>query len=564
MTRHAPRDWHDRAIAAERAGDPVQARAILGLGLAQWPDHADLHNEAGSLALRAGHAAQAETLFARACSLGPGNPDFVINRAIALGRFDRHEQACDLLAGIEDAAQALPRYWSARGNAARAARRMAEAARSYDRCLALEPRHPRGLHGRARVAIERGETEAEARFDAALALNPGDPDLWLGKAQALDVAGQGQAARQIMEQVTAQAPGWLEGLKFLAQLKLAAGESDYAGHYREAARRQPGDPNIPHAHAEILAGLDYAAEAALVAGEARTRFPKDEGFALLEAVHAGSAGDDARAEAIFAGLALDTPQRWIQEARHRIRTGEPGRAGALLEQALADDPWNIAAWAMRDIVWRLTDDPRSQWLHGQEGLVRRMPLRGSGDLVARAAAQLRELHANSPLPLGQSLRGGTQTRGILFDRTEPVLAELHAAILATIEDYRAGLPAPDPAHPLLRHAATPLRLAGSWSVRLTGGGDHHTAHIHPQGVLSSALYLVVPEDARGGQQGGWLEVGRPPPDLRCDLAPLATIRPEPGHLALFPSTLYHGTTRFGDTERMTVAFDVVPRPEHTP
>ncbi|MBU0668568.1 MAG: tetratricopeptide repeat protein [Alphaproteobacteria bacterium] len=564
VTRHTPHQWHERAIAAERAGDPALACGFIGQALAQWPDNADLHNDGGSLALRMGEAADAESLFACAQKLAPDNPDFAINRAIALGRLDRHEEACGLLTGIEGQAAELPRYWSARGNAARAARKMEDAARSYERCLALEPQHPRGLHGRARVAIERGESDAETRFDTALALNPGEPDLWLGKAQALDVAGQSQAARQIMEQVTAQAPGWLEGLKFLAQLKLAAGESDFAGHYREAARRQPADPNIPRAHAEILAGLDHAPQAAQVASEARIRFPQDIGFALLEAVHAGSAGDDARAEAIFAGLALETPQRWIQEARHRIRTGEPERAGALLERALAIEPWNIAAWALRDIVWRLTDDPRAGWLHGQEGMVQRLRLQGSDDLIDRCIIQLRELHAHSPLPLGQSLRGGTQTRGILFDRTEPVLAELHAAILAIIEDYRAGLPQPDPAHPLLRHAAAPLRLAGSWSVRLTGGGDHHTAHIHPQGVLSSALYLVVPEDARGERQSGWLEVGRPPPDLRCDLAPLATIRPEPGHLALFPSTLYHGTTRFGDKERMTAAFDVVPAAAQSP
>jgi hypothetical protein len=42
-----------------------------------------------------------------------------------------------------------------------------------------------------------------------------------------------------------------------------------------------------------------------------------------------------------------------------------------------------------------------------------------------------------------------------------------------------------------------------------------------------------------------------------DLEPLEAIKPEPGYLALFPSTLYHGTRPFGDAERMTVAFDAV-------
>jgi hypothetical protein len=136
---------------------------------------------------------------------------------------------------------------------------------------------------------------------------------------------------------------------------------------------------------------------------------------------------------------------------------------------------------------------------------------------------------------------------------------LHNAIRATLEDYRAALPPRDDSHPLLRHRDAAWRLAGSWSVRLSGGGDFHTAHIHPQGIVSSALYLVVPPTQGGDPQAGWLEIGRPPPDLRVDLPPLATVEPEPGYLALFPSTLYHGTRPFAAARRMTVAFDVTPQ-----
>jgi hypothetical protein len=223
------------------------------------------------------------------------------------------------------------------------------------------------------------------------------------------------------------------------------------------------------------------------------------------------------------------------------------------------------------MAWRLAGDAHAAWLHDQPGLVQLHPLVARKGLVAEAIAELRRLHAGSAMPLGQSLRGGTQTRGILFHRTEPVLAELHEAIRATLETYRAQLPPRDDTHPLLRHRDTPWRLLGSWSVRLTGGaagandtgGDYHTAHIHPQGIISSALYLVVPSAAADAEaKRGWLEVGRPPPDLRLDLEPLRVICPREAHLALFPSTLYHGTTPFGAAssgaaERMTVAFDVV-------
>ena len=55
---------------------------------------------------------------------------------------------------------------------------------------------------------------------------------------------------------------------------------------------------------------------------------------------------------------------------------------------------------------------------------------------------------------------------------------------------------------------------------------------------------------------GSLDLGRPPPDLRLDLPPMATLHPERGCCALFPSTLYHGTRPVTGGKRMTVAFDV--------
>ena len=522
-------------------------------------------HHAGNMALRNGDAAGAAQHFAAACKAAPGNLDYAIDHAIALQQQGQHGEVVALLSAHEQAGLRDARYGSVRATSHRALGEVSEAARWYDAALAVEPRRARALHGRARVAIERGEADALARFDAALAVNSGDADLWLGKAQALEVAGDVKGARVVAEQICQQAPGFIAALTFLSGLRLAAGEQDFAAPFRDAASRAPQDPNIPATHAETLAGLDYAAEAADIAAEARNRFPNEPLFGFLEAVHSGSAGDWDRAERVFAALDLDTPMRALHEARHRIRAGDTARAEALLDRALSENPWDIAGWALRGIVWRMAGDARADWLHEQAGLVELRPLEGRDGLICDAASELRKLHAGSAMPLGQSLRGGTQTRGILFHRTEPLLAELHQAILDTLEVHRAGFPSRDDTHPLLRHRETPWKLAGSWSVRLTGGGvkgeakggDYHTAHIHPQGILSSALYLVVPEEAHGPDQQGWLEVGRPPPDLALDLPPIRAIEPQEGHLALFPSTLYHGTTAFGSAERMTVAFDVV-------
>ena len=158
----------------------------------------------------------------------------------------------------------------------------------------------------------------------------------------------------------------------------------------------------------------------------------------------------------------------------------------------------------------------------------------------------------------QSVRGGTQTRWRLFDRPEPELAQLKGAVEAALADYVAALPPADPRHPLLRHRDSRLTITGSWSVRLTASG-YHVSHIHPRGLIGSACYFEVPEDpATSG--GGALELGRPPPDLKLDLAPLHVVAPRPGLLVLFPSYLHHGTTPFTAGERLSVAFDVARHP----
>ncbi|HSJ77996.1 MAG TPA: putative 2OG-Fe(II) oxygenase, partial [Erythrobacter sp.] len=545
----------------------ARARALADAARRAFPDDAPLADAAGDLAMKAGDAPAAEAHFAAARAAAPEVNDYAVNHAIALQQIGRHHRAVDVLAHHEAAGLRDARHASVRALSERALGRPAEAARWYDIALRAEPNRARALHGRARVALERGEADAVQRFDQALAASPGDAELWLGKAQALEVAGDVAGARAIAEQIVNQIPGFLAGLTFLSGLRLAAGEAEFTVPFRAAAARVPGDPAIPATHIETLAGLDFAAEAAEVAADARRRFPGEAHFALLEAIHAGSAGDFQRAEAIFASLTDERPLRYLHEARHRLRARDPAAADRLLVRVLEADPWNISAWALRGIAWRLADDARAEWLHGQPGLVQLCPLVARAGLADEAIAELRRLHAVSSMPLGQSLRGGTQTRGILFHRTEPVLAELHEAIRATLETHRAGLPPRDDTHPLLRHRDATWQLLGSWSVRLTGGdagtGDYHTAHIHPQGIVSSALYLVVPDAARNeGARHGWLEIGRPPPDLGLDLAPLRVIQPQEAHLALFPSTLYHGTTPFGApgeaaAERMTVAFDVV-------
>jgi hypothetical protein len=172
---------------------------------------------------------------------------------------------------------------------------------------------------------------------------------------------------------------------------------------------------------------------------------------------------------------------------------------------------------------------------------------------------LRSLHERSGQFIGQSVQGGTQTDGPLFSRIDRMIRQLREVIVKAVQQYVAKLPAVDGDHPLLRQPRDRLRrFSGSWSVRLRGGG-FHSNHVHPQGAISSALYLELP-DRRSGEpaDSGWLVLGEPPADLGLDLPPHTKIEPKIGQLALFPSWMWHGTRPFADGERLTVAFDIAP------
>ena len=488
---------------------------------------------------------------------------------------DKHAAEQGRAQGSDNAASLSPNALLEQAYRARQNGDLGESATALDAVLKAVPDHPLPLALRARVALERCEIDALARFDAALRVDSGNPELHLGKAQALELAGDTKGARIVAQQIASQAPGFVAALEYLSTLYLSAGESDFTAPFSAAAQKAPQDPNILAAWVNALAGLDHFEAAANVAARAREAFPGEAHFALLEALNAGSAGDWARAEAIYDALPLQSLQRWLGEARHRLRAGDIAAAQTQLDHALKAWPHDVAAWALQGLVWRLSDGAeakeKAQWLHEQAGLVALVPLAADDEILARARTRLRDLHENAGQPLSQSLRGGSQTRGTLFHRPDPELAQLHSAIRATLETYRQGWPQNDPAHPTLRARDAQWGLAGSWSVRLHGAGDHHAAHIHPSGIISSALYITLPpsmkdKDARvSGEDpmAGWLELGRPPADLNLGLEPLQTLRPIEGHLALFPSTLYHATRPLlggaRGEERMSVAFDVITK-----
>lgn len=402
------------------------------------------------------------------------------------------------------------------------------------------------------AALSAGDAEAAGLFREAIERDPGNPSLLIGEAEALLAAGQARPLERL-EAAVARNPEWVAGQSALASLKWELGDQDYTAGFRAALATRRRNPGLWNGLIQMLQGASDYAGAAEAAAQARQHFP-DPVLVLIEATNRGLIGDDAAVETLLRQVP-EMPARDEVEVRHRIRLQDHAGAGAIVERMLARPEAGLDAWALAEILWRKTADDRWPWLAGAPQLVVKVRLDYAPHRLEQLAATLEGLHRQQRQPVGQSVRGGTQTRGRLFDRRDPEIRALHVAFQSAVEAYRGQLPPLDPAHPLLRHRDRRLMADGGWSVRLTGAG-FHVPHLHPAGVLSSAFHVRVPELDDAAREG-YLELGRPPQDLRMDLAPLASVRPEPGCLVLFPSYLYHGTRPFSAGERLSVAFDVI-------
>lgn len=482
--------------------------------------------------------------------------DEVFGAAAKLVREGHEHEALPLLeAGVRDH-PGDPRLWQLYGLALRNLEELEPALDALHRAASIAPEDPLTAHTLARATMEAG-LPAAALFERAGELAPMDGTVMLGHAATLHAEGRIDDAIAYLDDRLAHYPDWLPGHGAVSRMRWAQGQGvDSTDSFGRALEALPRELTLWREFINFwLEGEHY--EVALVSIEkARAAAGDTPMFLGMETVCRAELGQTEAADALFDRIG---PQLHIalvvHKVRHLVRSGRFAEAAALAESRKGE-PGSEALLPYLSLTWRLLGDHRWGWLEADPSMVGIYDIADAVGPLDALAARLRALHRSTHQPLEQSLRGGTQTDGPLFARLDPEIRRLRAAVAQAVETHIGQLAPPDPRHPVLGVDRTaPVRFAGSWSVRLTGGG-HHVNHVHPAGWFSSAFYVALPESGMGGDdKAGWLTLGEAP-ELGLNLAPIRTIEPRPGRLILFPSTMWHGTRRFPAGERLTVAFDV--------
>ncbi|HKX91300.1 MAG TPA: putative 2OG-Fe(II) oxygenase [Sphingomicrobium sp.] len=447
-----------------------------------------------------------------------------------------------------------PRLWHVKGLIHREHNHRELALPALQRAVQIAPAEPLIAHGYARTLLEAGLPSVEA-FGRAVKLNPHNPEIVRGLVAALAAEGRAVEAIDGLEQAVRRSPLWTDGHVLLAQMRWAEGErAGFTRSFDDALAQHPNSLELRREQLVALLEAEHFDDAMARIEEGRDRFGQHLLFTSHEAAVLSERGDVAAADPLFVELAaLDLANVAMWHVRHLLRSRRPAEASKIMDRWL-DTPDQGLFWHYAASAWRLTDDPRSDWLEGDQRLVGAYDISDRLPPLERLGGILRKLHVSKSEFHSQSVRGGTQTDGNLFHRIEPEIIALREAIRQTVAEHAAQLPPVDPKHPLLRSRPDEVEFTGAWSVRLTAGG-RHANHVHPMGWLSSALYIVLPPDL-GKDDAGWLTLGEPQAQLGLDLFPHRMIEPKPGRLALFPSWMWHGTRPFGEGERLTVAFDV--------
>ncbi|MGA9422659.1 MAG: tetratricopeptide repeat protein [Rhodanobacteraceae bacterium] len=541
------------------SGDLAGAERALRHALGVDPNWAPTQVALGEILVETGRLDEGERHLRAGFAASRNYPRAAISLAGLLNDTDRAVAALEVTTPLAATASVPVELLSEHARALMALGRRDEAVATYRHVLERAPTSGRAELDLAAALSDSGDVvHAESAVRRALAKGFDTSKTWLVLALALVGQDRFDDAEAALRHAVDRWPTYVEAHRELANLLWMRSEN-------LAAATAPidtvlrGHPDL-HALRIVKARLhEYADDA-------------EGAYAIVsEALASGADTAPLHRSASESAMQFDPP-RALEHARRAaalmpndraatgtladvlISAGQADEAARLAGEFLARYPDDQHMLAVQATAWRLLDDPRYHDLYDYERLVHGWTIdtpEGWADLpayLADLASGLRRLHTLKTHPIGQSLRHGTQTARDLMLSDDPAIRAFRAAIDGPIRRHVEAIGKP---------GDTAWHIAGMWSVQLNPNG-YHANHVHPEGWLSSACYIDLPDAVQGDDRQGWIKFGEPA--LRTDppLPPEHFVKPEPGLLVLFPSCMWHGTVPFsGDQRRLTIAFDVV-------
>ena len=523
------------ATALQWQGEPKAALEALKDAIRLQPDYAEAYFEAGNTLKRLGRLDEAEAMFRDWAQAMPGDAQARLELGGALLDQGRTQEAETIFAGALRQPASDQIKGALHHNRALALARLhrgEDALEHLAQAKRLNPSLPNGDAVRAEILQEmKRYDEALAVSRQMIAADPANPEWHKFHNDMLYRLDRRDEYLKSYDGAPRTTPLLLSKAFFLSHEKRA---EEALETYREAARLSPDDRLAAAGVASSLTMLGRYDEALAAFDTLLKKHGEDGELYGCAAEAALLGGDFARAVTLceravtinpFDQIALSTmgtALRLMEDERDERLNGYD----SLIQAFELETPEGFSSMA---------------------------------DFNAELNAWLDQVHPRTREYLNQSLRGGTQTPDQIFGRGHELVEKIRARIDQAVARYIAGLKE-DTSHPFLARRAKDFRYSGSWSSRLSDCG-FHVNHIHPQGWISSCYYVAVPKAVEDEtQHQGWIKFGEPAFKVALKDPIRRAIQPRPGRLVLFPSYMWHGTVPFRDAQaRTTIAFDVVPK-----
>lgn len=555
-------------MIARSGKDHEKAAELFRRSLRSRPDQPHVLNNLGNCLLDLKRPGEAIQAYQAALAVQPDYGDAITNLGLAHLAAGDGDKACEVLERAVASDRRNAKAWSALGRALRAADRLDEAIAAFNQALALRPGSVPTQHNLAVALRLAGRPEQAASIlERCAAIQPHSAEIRYNLGHCYYDLGRLADAAAAYRAAIAARPGYRDAHDSLNRLYWQTGDMQhYLQSYAQALRTDPSDADLLTDLANRLNLGGQAGDALRLLDDAVARGVDGASIRhkLGQACWAEERIDAALAHFSVGATYPNSDDCRLELARCLIILERYNDALAALAPVLRASPFDQQAIAYQGLAWRLLGDERGARLNDHDRFVSARILEppsewGGVERFNRRLEQvLTQLHTTRQHPLEQTLRGGTQTMGNLFDKPVPEIAAVRQMIQQAVQDYIATLP-DDPDHVFLRRKSGSFRFTGSWSVRLRRDG-FHLNHVHSAGWISSCYYVGLPPSIRDAtRREGWIKFGETGLGLGEREHMSLTVQPEVGKLILFPSYFYHGTIPFlDDGTRTTIAFDAVP------